>query len=428
MTQNLLFLTLLLPTLALGQANSCSDPYWQNSLRCQLLSPTQPQPVPPAPANVAEILDYTRIALDLDPAVRCLDGTQPVIYVDPAVDGPSNNWLISMTGGGYCAAADLDDNGTYENGQRCLDDYIAESGSLMGTAPTQAMRNIGSESGSGIMRPDPLLNPVLANYNRVRIYKCGYDRHSGRSTHAVTATAPGLGEISFDLFNHGQKIVLSVIDLLGGPGAGEPGLSFTTWVNVNGQVVQTTATLPSIADAEQVLFVGHSAAGHGLYQNGDRYAAHLRSMPGFQGDIRLIHDAHFMHGAENEAAFDPAQNPDPALNNTLCDQRYSGTTAAVGTYDAQTYYDGTFPFFSEDYFAWLETPTSPLSTVLDESCVAAHQSSGDTWKCIDRFHVRFHHESTPALIREDFLDPNTEHNNLPTGFVVQWGPLAVRPE
>jgi hypothetical protein len=42
--------------------------------------------------------------------------------------------------------------------------------------------------------------------------------------------------------------------------------------------------------------------------------------------------------------------------------------------------------------------------------------------------VRFHHETTPALVREDFLDPNTEHGNPPIGFVVQWGPLSMRPE
>lgn len=416
------------PLIAFGQVNNCSDPYWSDSLRCRLLNPAEPQPDPAPPATVAQLRDYTRVALPLDPEVRCLDGTRPVIYVDPAVGPPSNKWLISFTGGPWCSAKDLDHDGTFENGQECLDYYVDNLGALMGTATTDAMSNLQSDDGSGILDPDPLVNPVLAGYNRVRIYKCGFDRHSGRSTHAVSAIAPVLGNIGFTLFNHGQKIALATLDLLEGGGAGQPGLTYSTWVDQGGNVATDQETLPSIADAEQVVFIGHSASGHGLYQNADRYAAHLRAMPGFSGDVRAIHDAHFIHAPENEAAFDPAQNPNPALDNTLFDARYTGTTSAVGTYDAQPYFDGGVEIFASDYAAWLETSMSPMSTLVDESCFAAHQASSDAWKCLDRFHVRFHHETTPALIREDFLDPNTEHGNPPIGFVVQWGPLAARPE
>jgi hypothetical protein len=393
-----------------------------------LLNPVQPQPEPPPPENVGALKDYTRVALPLDPDVRCLDGTRPVLYVDRAVGPPSNKWLISFTGGPWCAAKDLDHNGSFESGQECLDYYVASAGALMGTATTAAMSNLESDNGSGILKPDPLTNPMLAAFNRVRVYKCGFDRHSGRSTHTVTAVAPVLGTISFDLFNHGQKIVLATLDMLEGNGAGKSGLSYATWVDQAGSVAQVQETLPSIADAEQVVFIGHSASGHGLYQNADRYATYLREMAGFTGDVRAIHDAHFMHAPENEAAFDSTQNPNPALHNTLFDARYSGTTAAIGTYDARPYFDGGLEIFASDYAAWLETPLSPISTLVDESCFSAHQATADTWKCLDRFHVRFHHEVTPALIREDFLDPNNEHGNPPLGFVVQWGPLMPRPE
>jgi hypothetical protein len=418
----------LAPLVANGQTNSCSDSYWADSLRCKLLNPVEPQPEPPPPNNVGQLRDYTRIALPLDPNVRCLDGTRPVLYVDRALGPPSNKWLISFTGGPWCAAKDLDHNGSFESGQECLDYYVANSGALMGTATTGAMSNLESDNGSGILKPDPLLNPILAGYNRVRVYKCGFDRHSGRSTHAVTADAPIIGNIGFDLFNHGQKIVLAALDLLEGNGAGQTGLSYPTWVDQAGLVTEVQETLPSIADAEQVVFIGHSASGHGLYQNADRYATYLRAMSGFTGDVRAIHDAHFMHAPENEAAFDSAQNPDPTLHNTLFDARYSGNTAAVGTYFAQPYFDGGLDIFASDYAAWLETPLSPMSTLVDESCFATHLATADTWKCLDRFHVRFHHETTPALVREDFLDPNTEHGNPPIGFVVQWGPLSMRPE
>ena len=52
-----------------GTANSCSDPYWANTLRCEWLAfepppqPQPPQPVPQPPANVGEIKSYTRVEL-----------------------------------------------------------------------------------------------------------------------------------------------------------------------------------------------------------------------------------------------------------------------------------------------------------------------------------------------------------------------------
>jgi hypothetical protein len=191
-----------------------------------------------------------------------------------------------------------------------------------------------------------------------------------------------------------------------------------------GNVVATTETLPSIADATQVVFLGHSAAAHGLYQNADRNAAYLRAMPGFAGDVRAIHDAQFTPAAENEAAFDPAQNPDPASVDTLFDQRTTGTTAAIGAYDSFRYHGHPQSYFAADYVAWLENPGDSPATLLDESCVATHAPTGDAWKCTDRFHVRLHHETTPALVREDFTDPNFDHNNFPFGHIMWWGELA----
>ncbi len=257
--------------------------------------------------------------------------------------------------------------------------------------------------------------------------KCGYDRHSGRATHpGVTAQAPDELPFQYDLYSHGQKIVLEVIETLRGHGAGQAGLTYTSYVENAGTVVAQQMVLPSIADAEQVLLMGHSASAHGLYQNADHYAEVLRAMPGFSGDIRAVHDAHFMHATENEAAFDPAQNPGPLTHNTLFDQRYAGTTGAIGSYDAQPYYVGPSAF-SEIYRAWLETPLSTLGTILDASCVATHQGSGDTWKCLGRFHVRLHHETTTALVREDLSDPNVEHTDNLNGYLLRWGPYSAYP-
>jgi hypothetical protein len=437
MTRRFDALAVLLLTLASASvhagapANSCSDPYWQNTLRCQMLAVLNPMPMPPPqpvpnpPATVNQIRDFTRVDLpDLD--VRCVDGTRPILFIDKAVGAPSNRWIITMTGGEFCAAQDLDQNGSHESGQECLDDYIAQHGALMGSAGQPAMTALTDQFGNiGIQSADPTRNPMFAGYHRVRVHKCGFDRHSGRATHpGVSATLPmGGPTINYDLYNHGQKIVLAALEMLRGPN--DAGLSYPTWVNVGGVVTTTTESLPSITAAEQVVLIGHSAAAHGLYQNADRYAAALRAMPGFSGDVRAVHDAQFQSAVENEAAFDPAQNPDPQVHNTLFDQRTSGTTLAAGAYDSYRYHGHPNSPLVRDYRAWLEAPGASLATVLDASCVAAHTASNDAWKCSDRFHVRLHHESTPALLREDYFDPNSDHINEPYGYILWWGELAV---
>lgn len=416
-----------------GTSNSCSDPYWNNTLRCKALTylfPTPPlpapQPVPEPPTSVGDIKAYTRVDLD-DPSIRCLDGTRPIIYVDRAVGDPSNRWLISMTGGGACAARDADGNGSLEDGQDCLNGYLTDQTQGSSTASADAMSSLTDVDGSGILSADPARNPVFAHYNRIRIQKCGYDRHSGRATHpGVTATLPNGGPtFTYDLYNHGQKIVLEALDTLVGAGSGQAGLQYSTWVADGSSVMSTVETLPSIADATQVLFVGHSGAAHGLYQNIDRYGSWLRALPGFVGDVRVVHDAQFQPSVENEAAFDPSQNPDPLLHNTLFDQRTSGHTPLTGGYDSAQYHAQANSPIVRDYLAWLESAGDSLDTLLDASCVAAHAATNDIWKCHDRLHVRLHHETTPALVREDYLDPNGDHNNAPDGFLALWGEIAA---
>ncbi len=115
--------------------------------------------------------DYTRVDLTQDPEVRCVDGMRPIIYVEPATGVPSNRWLITLTGGPYCSAEDLDQNGSFESGQQCRDEYVDNAGDQMRTSAAPAMSNLNDAPGkpSGINSPDPLVNPVFAGYNRVRV-------------------------------------------------------------------------------------------------------------------------------------------------------------------------------------------------------------------------------------------------------------------
>lgn len=404
--------------------NSCSDPYWADTLRCRSHPASTPQPPATPPATPAQLREFTRVLMNDDPTLRCVDGTRPVFYIDPAETGPSNRWLVTLTGGGSCNARDLDGNGSYEDGQLCVDTYAEPTeADEMGTANAAAMRTFGPGTSSGILSPSLADNPVFAGFNRIRIQKCSYDRYMGRATHAVSATAPGGGApFNYTLFQHGQRIVIEALRMLGGNGT--TGLSYLTWIDDGGVVAQQTVTLPSIAQAEQVVFAGHSGAAHGLYHTADRYADALRAMPGFTGDVRVVHDAQFLTMPENEAAFDTAS---PA---GLFAQDYVGVSTTLGAYDASEFLRAPMSgngWLIAQYRSWFELPTDSWNTLFDASCVNSHAGHGDEWKCADRFHVHLHHQTTPALIREDYSDPNSEHTANGTGHLAMWGPWSAWP-
>lgn len=105
-------------------ANDCADPYWQHSLRCVVAAGEVPQPVPAAPSLPGQIKEYTRVDLESDRDVRCLDGTRPVLYMNPAVGGASDHRILSFTGSGSCAeeqastvVADLDSRSELAQGE-----------------------------------------------------------------------------------------------------------------------------------------------------------------------------------------------------------------------------------------------------------------------------------------------------------------------
>ncbi|MEO7795154.1 MAG: pectin acetylesterase-family hydrolase [Thermoanaerobaculia bacterium] len=400
--------------------NDCADPYWVHSLRCAALHPVEPQPVPAPPASPAQVKEYTRVNLDSDWEVRCLDGTRPILYVDPAVGGPSNRWLFSMSGGGSCWARDSDPvDGVYDDAQGCVDDYLGGEESEMGTASEPAMRNLADQPGlsQGILRTATSENPVFAGYNRVRVKKCSYDRYNGRAAHpSVTGEISGPETISFDLYSQGRSILELALDELRGNDLSGIGLSYPTWIVAGNAVVATTESLPPLESAEQIVFIGHSGAGHGLYHSIDGLADYLRAWPAFAGDVRVVIDSNFVPGPENEKRFES-----PSLD--LYDHFWSGTTAALGSYDAETFL--TDSAYVEQYDSYLAAPTDSLATILDASCVSVHAGTGDEWSCRDRLHVLANHLATPAFVREDFSDPNSEHTANGFGHLALWGPIGA---
>jgi len=402
-----LVLVLLFSAVPLAAQNNCGNVYWANSLRCQIAGAAAiPQPnIATPPAVAADVKPFTRVFLMQDLSVRCLDGTRPVIYVDEAVSGNSNDWIISFTGGGGTHPLDTNADGIPDDAQDAVDTYLTPSeADEMGTSAKPAMKTL-----NGINSADAVLNPVFSDYNRVRVEKCSYDRFMGRTSWVAAggfyAGLNGAAAINFNLYQQGALIIREALEALG------PGLAYTSWtVDAAGAVVATNEQLPPLVDADKVLFVGHSGGAHGLYHNIDNIAAGLAAVPGFAGDVRALFDANFLPSLENEIAFDSVN---PGVDDVY-DQVTTGTTVATNntfTYDGAAHYPT----------AYIKEQADTWGAILDTSCMTAHAAAGDDWKCIDRGHVMLNHIATPFMFREDFSDPNMEHLNGGSEHTVYWG-------
>ena len=406
-------LALLGAASALAQAaNNCADPYWKHALRCQLSPSQPPQPeTPPTAPPSNNIPKFTRVWLEANPQVRCVDGTKPLLYVDKAIctsaagcgtarygePAASNRWIFTVPGGGSC------------HGEYCAEFYAdpAERGE-MSSATKPEMKNM-----DGIHDPDPQRNPVFAGYNRVRIEKCSYDRYLGKVSAeaeggAFHSTRNGM-RIDYNLYYHGALMWEEAFRLL------EKGLEYSTWETQGGQPVSVRETLPPLANAEVVLIVGHSGGNHGLFHNIDNLSAALGRIQGFRGDVRALFDANFLPSVENEAAFAATAPARSDAYNGITRGTSSSAPSGAFSYDAKTYYETGV--LRQQYEAW--------DAELDVSCLAAH--GNDSWKCRDRHHVLFNHITTPFFAREDQKDPNPEHNDLPRGHPVQWADAANYP-
>jgi hypothetical protein len=379
--------------------NDCSDASNQGILRCALQPAERPYLDLGEPAAPQDVKSFTRVFLLADPSVRCFDGTAPTLYVDPAVDAAGNTvvsdkWLFTFTGGGSCAPRDSDGDGVVDDLTSCLASYRGETNE-MSSAASKPMKEL-----VGIHRPDPQRNPVFAGYNRVRIDKCSFDRYNGRAVfRGLTDRRIGT---AFDAYQQGYSIITAAFtELL-------PGLTYTTWKARAGRVVASSETLPPLAQASAILFLGHSGSAQGLMHNIDHLAADLAAL-GVAADVRAALDAHFLIAQETEAAFTGAGD--------LYDHIWTGTSPAA---DAFTY-DDTFWAPGGAYHTQLST----LRAELDQSCLDAHAASGDGHLCHDYIHVLLNHVSTPFFVREDYRDSN--HSNPVEDHELSWGPIAEYP-
>lgn len=406
-----------------GPPNDCRHPYWSETLRCRALegagSVQAPQPNGESrPDDVGDLKEYTRVFFG-EPTLRCLDGTRPVMYLAPAVctspagcpqargavasfGAPieSDDWLVSFTGGGACHARDTNGDGVYDDGTTCTSAYPAERAE-MSSSSDPPMRNLGGspQTSGGIMSRSPAANPRFAAYNSVRVEKCSYDRYLGRAEYAGLTGEIAGRRFAYTLFNHGQRIAEAAVRELAN------GLRYTTWADADrdGEVDEIRASLPPLAAARQVVFIGHSGAAHGLRHNVDRLAALVQGRRAV--DVRVVLDANFLPSIEGEAAFN-------GPGGDAYSDQWRGTSSGSGVafaYDGERFHDESL--VPAQLVAW--------KTALDDSCMTAHLP-GARWKCRDRQHVTFNHLSTPMFIREDFADRNREHTDDLAGHPVSW--------
>lgn len=301
----------------------------------------------------------------------CVDLSQPVFYVHAApVNSPyRNNWIFFVQGGGSV-------QGTSET----IEKYFGGSHGEMSSR--WAPPSIGP---GGILDPTDLQDNPFHDFNMVFIHKCSFDRFMGRRQAYVAGlrapqpidgyapTGPFVNEVgvlldvsdTVELAFQGHDIVDGVIDMLAD--------SAVTYDPGTGPV-----TMPSLALADTILFIGHSGGARGATMIIDDVAARIRSHSP-EADVRLVMDGAFDPGAESMVAGatygvayptnDPANNGNPL--------------AAAGDK-----LDGFLVDWDADG---------------DATCLA-NEVNPDV--CGDVIHVLMNWIETPMYIRQDLADRN----------------------
>jgi hypothetical protein len=305
----------------------------------------------------------------LSGSAECVDRSDPVFYVKaaPANSPHRNNWVVFVPGGGAV-------QGTPET----IDKYFNGSHGEMSSrwAPP-------SISPGGILDPDHAWNP-FRDFNMVFIHKCSFDRYMGRRQAYVAPVGVGRGiggyfpngpyvlEVgtwidgtdSVELAFQGHDIVDGVIDALAGTVSYDPG---------TGEV-----EMPSLADANTVLFIGHSGGSRGATMIIDDVAEHIRSVA--QGvDVRLVMDGGYDPGAVSMIA---------------------GATYGV-SYPTNDPSNGGNPLTSAG--DKLDGFLVDWDADGDATCLA---NEADTSVCGDVIHVLMNWVETPMYIRQDLADEN----------------------
>lgn len=303
-------------------------------------SPCAPNPGAAGLIGAGTVLSRVDLDAARHPDAVCNDGTPGVFYVRRGTGASLNRWVLFIEGGGSCSSADA-----------CAKRWCSIDtafGAMKMSNRWVPEKGIG---GGGILSTRE--DSAFRDFTQVWVHYCSSDAWAGRAANRPLVDSSGR---AYTIHFQGARILEAVVDEL------RAGVTYTDAAS------GATRALPSLDDAEVLLFVGESGGSIGVQRNADRlgpYFAATNRNPG---------------GLFFRALLDAANTP----SNEDFAGYVDGATAAVRS--GAVLHGGR----------------------VDESCLAFH--AADTWKCGDAAHVREHHLTTPFFVRQDLLDPNTLDN------------------
>ncbi len=303
-------------------------------------SPCAPNPGAAGLINAGTVLSRVDLDAAHHPDAVCNDGTPGVFYVRRGTGAGLHRWVLFIEGGGSCSSADA-----------CAKRWCSIDtafGAMKMSNRWVPEKGIG---GGGILATRE--DSAFRDFTKVWVHYCSSDAWSGRAGNRPLVDSTGR---VYTIHFQGARILEAVVDEL------RAGVTYTDAAS------GATAVLPSLDDAEVLLFVGESGGSVGVQRNADRLG------PYFEATNR---------------------NPGGLFFRALLDAANTPSNEAYAGYEENTvnaYRSGAVLHGGR----------------VDESCLAFH--AADTWKCGDAAHVREHHLTTPFFVRQDLLDPNTLDN------------------
>ena len=415
---------------------------------------------------LSKCVDGTDACAATGTGIRCMDGTRPLLYIHKAVDGTgtpmeSHRWMFHTTGGGSEFRPERIWE-IYRRGNPNNNDGEMSTRSTF-NPPKLYERFNGLYNGNR-----PLDNP-FAGYNRVKLDKCTFDRNSGDRDGIFTLQDPDFNAATVftadvQIFWHGMDFWVAALNFLTRTeGRDLDGNGVLDWQNAG------DPDLPSIADAEVILFTPWSGGAHGFASQADRLSDVVTTagvdldgdgtidLPGLNAalaKVRVVPDGHLAPSHEVITADLLGHRLAGGSEDLYGDFFRCGSVAhplcgagAAATFNLPP--DGN-PFTDDGYGPQAYTRSHPRSWAadtyvgmgvhLDESCVGYHESDpatdDDIAPCYDSVHLFANHVETPFLIRHSLRDiahvnsmPGGAHSRFrdaPGGPFWSWTPTAVR--
>ncbi|MEM7355997.1 MAG: pectin acetylesterase-family hydrolase, partial [Acidobacteriota bacterium] len=350
--------------------------------------------------------------------VRCMDGTRPIYYVDPAEDANglpliSNRWIFWTTGGGTCI-----------DGMACGNQYFNGNHAAMTSASASRYR-----SEAGIFSNEPTEPNLFRHYNRVYLRKCTNDRLSGAKTHNGIVVNGGGDTV--DLFAHGHFMWQAVFNDLvtSHPSIGKKYYTGACVTDCDNSCPPNTTCdwLPNLSNATKIVLIGWSGGATGLINQLDTMVPDLQLLAP-NADIRAVFDGRFNPSLDVQAAFWADTNPVDGLNDyTQCAAPAISPNCIDANLDGIVSHDESLNAPDNSYSSLFNTPGElPLNAAcpacgldystfhfrigqrawqahdflgypLDSSCEDEHGI--DAPECLEPMHVLMNHVATPHFIR-----------------------------